>query len=58
MGAGLSSLIQNTSCASNLKRLWPDYVKITSQKVMGAGISSLIKHICCALNLRDCGLIM
>ena len=45
LGAGVDSLIQHLSCASNIKRLWLDYVKMTPQKVMGVGISSMIQHL-------------
>ena len=52
LGAGVDSLIQHLSCASNIKRLWLDYVKMTPQKVMGAGISSIIQHLSCAPNVK------
>ena len=56
MGAGISSLIQHTSRAPNLKRLHLNNVKMTPQKVMGAGIGSIIKHTSCAPNLKRLGL--
>ena len=47
-----SSLIRRFNCASDLKRLWLQKVKMTSQKLMGVGKSSLIENISLAPNLK------
>ena len=47
-----SSLIRRFNCAPDLKRLWLQKVKMTSQKLMGVGKSSLIENISLAPNLK------